>query len=91
VLDEPTSALDPHHEQVVTDALRRAEGPRTIVIVSHRLSTVVACDQIFVMDKGRDRRAGTHEELLARRGAYYEMARHQFPLDDPRADYAKAA
>jgi subfamily B ATP-binding cassette protein MsbA len=82
VLDEPTSALDPHHEQVVTNALRNLKGQRTIVIVSHRLSTVVACDQIYVMSQGRVVEQGTHAELLAQRGAYYEMARHQFQLHD---------
>jgi ABC-type multidrug transport system fused ATPase/permease subunit len=91
VLDEPTSALDPHHEQVVTDALRALKGSRTIVIVSHRLSTVVACDQIFVMDQGRVVEHGTHAQLVARRGLYYEMARHQLRLDDPRPPFAKAA
>jgi ABC-type multidrug transport system fused ATPase/permease subunit len=91
VLDEPTSALDPHHEQVVTDALRALKGSRTIVIVSHRLSTVVACDQIFVMEHGRVVERGTHAQLLALRGAYYEMARHQFQLDEPRPALAKAA
>jgi ABC-type multidrug transport system fused ATPase/permease subunit len=93
VLDEPTSALDPHHEQVVTDALRKLKGQRTIVIVSHRLSTVVACDQIFVMDQGRVVEHGTHAELLMRRGAYYEMARHQFQLeeDPPKPTFRKAA
>ena len=91
VLDEPTSALDPHHEQVVTEALRGLKGTRTIVIVSHRLSTVVACDQIFVMDKGSVVERGTHLELVARRGAYYQMARHQFQLDETPATFSKAA
>jgi len=50
--------------------------------VSHRLSTVVECDQIFMMAHGQIIERGTHEELIARRGAYYEMARHQLQLDD---------
>jgi subfamily B ATP-binding cassette protein MsbA len=82
VLDEPTSALDPHHERLITETLRSLKGQRTMVLVSHRLSTVVDCDQIFVMDAGRVIEHGTHEELLARRGAYYEMAKHQLQLDD---------
>jgi subfamily B ATP-binding cassette protein MsbA len=80
VLDEPTSALDPHHEQLVTEALRTIKGTRTVVLVSHRLSTVADCDQIFVMDAGRIVERGTHEELLARRGVYYRMARQQLKL-----------
>ncbi len=80
VLDEPTSALDPHHEKLVTEALRSIKGTRTVVLVSHRLSTVADCDQIFVMDGGRIIERGTHEQLLALRGAYYRMARHQLKL-----------
>jgi subfamily B ATP-binding cassette protein MsbA len=81
VLDEPTSALDPHHEAVITQTLLDLKGQRTIVLVSHRLSTVLDCDQIFVMDGGRVVERGTHDELLALRGVYYEMARTQLRLD----------
>jgi subfamily B ATP-binding cassette protein MsbA len=82
VLDEPTSALDPQHEQRITATLRQLRGRRTIVLVSHRLSTVLDCDQIFVMDEGRIVEQGTHQDLLARHGVYYQMARHQLQLDD---------
>jgi ATP-binding cassette, subfamily B, bacterial len=77
ILDEPTSALDPHHEQVFTDALRSLKGSRTIVIVSHRLSTVADCDQIFVMDGGRIVEQGTHDVLVEVGGLYAAMARQQ--------------
>ena len=81
ILDEPTSALDPHHEQVITDALRSLKGQRTIILVSHRLGVVADCDRIYVMNQGRVVEQGTHEELIARRGFYYGMARHQFRLE----------
>jgi subfamily B ATP-binding cassette protein MsbA len=81
VLDEPTSALDPHHEAVITQTLNALKGRRTMVLVSHRLSTVVECDQIFVMDGGRVVERGTHDELVARRGLYFQMARQQLRLD----------
>ena len=55
---------------------------RTIILVSHRLSTVIACDQIFVMEAGRIAEHGTHHQLLARRGAYWVMASAQ-QCDEP--------
>jgi ATP-binding cassette subfamily B protein len=81
VLDEPTSALDPLGERLVTETLASLKGKRTIVIVSHRLSTVTGCDQIFVMRDGRVVERGTHDQLVGRRQDYYEMARHQLGLD----------
>jgi len=82
IMDEPTSALDPQHEQLITETLRSLKGQRTIVLVSHRLSTVAGCDQIFVMDEGKIVERGTHEELIARRGIYFGMAKHQMRLLD---------
>jgi ABC-type multidrug transport system fused ATPase/permease subunit len=74
VLDEPTSALDAHHERKLVETLSGLKGGRTIVIVSHRLSTVAKCDRIVVMDGGRIVEEGTHGELVGRRGVYYGMA-----------------
>jgi ABC-type multidrug transport system fused ATPase/permease subunit len=82
VLDEPTSALDPQNEQMVTETLHGLKGKRTIVVVSHRLSTVAACDRIYVMDEGRIVEQGTHDALIERRGVYFRMARHQMKLTD---------
>ncbi len=81
VLDEPTSALDPQNEQMITEMLYSLRGQRTIVLVSHRLSTVADCDIIYLMSEGRLVEQGTHDQLLARRGIYYSMARHQLKLD----------
>ena len=80
VLDEPTSALDPQNEQMVTETLYALRGKRTMVIVSHRLSTVAECDRIYVMEEGRVVEQGTHEVLLERRETYFRMARHQMKL-----------
>lgn len=81
VLDEPTSALDPQHEAMITETLRGLRGHRTVVVVSHRLSTVVDCDEIFVMQDGTITERGTHEQLVAQRGHYYAMAKHQMRLE----------
>jgi ABC-type multidrug transport system fused ATPase/permease subunit len=82
VLDEPTSALDPHSEQMITETLHGLKGHRTIVLVSHRLSTVFDCDRIYVMDAGKIVEQGTHDQLLALGGFYYRMAMHQLKLGD---------
>ena len=70
ILDEPTSALDPQHEQHLMGTLLRLKGMRTVVLVTHRLQSVVDCDQIFVMQNGSIAERGTHDELLARNGSY---------------------
>ncbi|KAK5999117.1 ABC multidrug transporter atrC [Cladobotryum mycophilum] len=75
LLDEATSALDTESEKVVKEALDRAAtvGGRTTVAVAHRLSTIRDADSIAVFAKGRIVEMGTHEELVGRRGLYYEM------------------
>ncbi|GEO17323.1 ABC transporter ATP-binding protein [Microvirga aerophila] len=73
ILDEPTSALDQHHEQLLIGSLQMLKGQRTIVLVTHRLESVIACDQIFVMDAGRIVEAGTHSELIHRGGSYARL------------------
>jgi len=90
VLDEPTSALDPQHEAMIVETLRGLKGKRTILLVSHRLSTVADCDQIFVMDDGRIAERGTHKELLALGGLYRAMAAHQFKMEPDEAVEVKA-
>jgi len=81
VLDEPTSALDAEHEMLIIQTLRALKGQRTIIMVSHRLSTVADCDAIFAMEAGQIVEAGTHDELVAKRGLYYRMAKHQMKLE----------
>ena len=61
--------LDPHNEQMVTETLRELKRQRTIILVSHRLSTVADCDEIFVMEAGRILERGSHDELIAARGS----------------------
>jgi ATP-binding cassette subfamily B protein len=78
LLDEPTASLDARNEQALRDAIdAAADGTRALVIVAHRLSTVVDADQIVVLDRGRVVAAGTHAELLERSPLYAELARTQ--------------
>ena len=81
VLDEPTSALDPQHEAMITATLSVMKRERTIILVSHRLSTVADADRIYVMQEGKVTEQGTHDQLIALRGHYYEMAKHQMRLE----------
>ena len=78
VLDEATSALDTASERLVQAALEKAMVGRTTIAIAHRLSTVLAADQIFVMDRGRVVERGTHDELLAVDGLYARLYAEQF-------------
>ncbi len=85
VLDEATAHLDSESEQAVQHALDAALAGRTSLVIAHRLSTVRRADQILVVDGGQVVERGTHDELLARGGAYAELYRTQF-ADAPAAD-----
>lgn len=77
ILDEATSALDPHSEAVVRQNLKQIAEGRTVLIVSHRLSTLVDADAIIVFDRGRAVEAGRHEELLSRSTVYRHLWNQQ--------------
>lgn len=73
LLDEATAQADAHSEREIQQALARLAAGRTVMVIAHRLSTVVDADQILVMDHGRLVERGTHTELLAQGGLYSEM------------------
>ena len=78
ILDEPTSALDAHTESLLLEALQRLMAGRTTFIIAHRLSTIRRADQIAVLHAGRIVETGTHDQLLAARGAYHRLHARQF-------------
>jgi ATP-binding cassette subfamily B protein len=81
LLDEATSALDAEAEAAVQLGLRQAMRGRTVLVIAHRLATVQEADRIVVMEQGRIREQGSHDELMQRGGRYRELCERQFIRD----------
>jgi ABC-type multidrug transport system fused ATPase/permease subunit len=77
LLDESTSSLDGLNEQMLREAIDAVAENRTLIVIAHRLSTVVDSDQIVVLDHGRVVGVGTHSELVTTTPLYRELAKHQ--------------
>ena len=73
ILDEATANIDTETEQLIQDSLERIMNIGTMLIVAHRLSTIQHSDNIIVLADGQITEQGTHEELLAKRGRYYNL------------------
>lgn len=78
--DEATNSLDANNERMIIENLKEFFSGKTVVVVAHRLSTVKNADQIVVLDQGCIAELGTHRELTAQRGAYYELVKNQLEL-----------
>lgn len=78
ILDEATSSIDTHTELLVQKGIEALLEGRTSFVIAHRLSTIRKADRIFVIDQGNIMEAGSHEELMERKGAYYQLYQSQF-------------
>ncbi|MBD5278000.1 MAG: ATP-binding cassette domain-containing protein, partial [Bacteroides sp.] len=79
-LDEATNSLDAENERLIVERMRNVFKGKTVVVVAHRLSTVMDADKIIVIDKGRVAECGDHKSLIKKRGIYYNLVRNQLEL-----------
>lgn len=77
LLDESTASLDADNEAKINQALDRLMKGKTVFVIAHRLNTIQNADQIILLNQGRIEEMGTHTELLAKKGHYYEMVQEQ--------------
>ncbi len=77
IFDEPTSALDPKSEKEITELIERTLSSKTIISVAHKLNTVLDYDRIYLMDHGELKEQGSHQELLGKKGLYYQLFHSQ--------------
>lgn len=80
LFDEATNALDANNEKLIMENMDQFSAGRTVVVVAHRLSTVKNADQIVVLEKGEIVERGTHDELISKKGKYFELVKNQLEL-----------
>jgi ATP-binding cassette, subfamily B, bacterial len=80
IFDEATNSLDANNEKAIVENLTDFFIGKTVIVVAHRLSTVRDADKIVVLDNGRIIETGTHESLITKKGAYYDLVRNQLEL-----------
>ncbi len=89
ILDEATASLDTETEKQIQDALAKLISERTTIAIAHRLSTLRLATKLVVIDKGKIAETGTHDELMRRKGIYYELVVAQKNIYDFRSDDQK--
>jgi ATP-binding cassette subfamily B protein len=78
ILDEATSSIDTESEMLIQQAIDKLIAGRTSIVIAHRLSTIRKANKILVLDRGEIKEIGSHEELLAKQGFYYQLHKMQF-------------
>lgn len=73
LLDEATASLDPENEAEIQQAISRLIQGRTVIVIAHRLKTIIGADNILVLDQGHIVESGTHKQLLAQKGLYAKL------------------
>jgi ATP-binding cassette subfamily B protein len=86
ILDEATSSVDTRTERLIQQAFDKLLAGRTSFVIAHRLSTIRNADLLLVLNHGEIVERGTHNELLAKKGFYYNLYMSQFRQDEPTAD-----
>ena len=81
ILDEATSSIDTRTEKLVQDGMDALMKGRTVFVIAHRLSTIMNADCIMVLDQGRIIERGTHADLIAQKGTYYQLYTGVFELE----------
>jgi len=82
ILDEATSSVDTESEQLIQHAIDKLIAGRTSIVIAHRLSTIRKANKIMVLDKGEIKEIGSHDELIAHKGFYYQLHKMQFEVQE---------
>ena len=80
ILDEATASIDTETEVKIQNALKKLLNGRTAIIIAHRLSTIRESDNIFVLENGKIKESGNHDELMDQQGDYFELVKSQFRM-----------